>query len=194
MPSWLSLDNIAIGLAALAAVAAIVACIIAAVAAKKSNQTETDEILLREFKAIREENARLDRNIREESERTRVASERSNKENRDELAQRTDSFRMAMMASFNDFSDAQKRQFETVSQRVEDMTQRNDQSFERVRGTLEEKVRILQEGNEKKLDEDAKSALMEALLKEYALNIPIIGIDEADSTASLNKIMAYIGG
>lgn len=153
MPSWLNMDTLMIGLAALASLAAIAACVIAVVAARKSNQTDTEEILLREFKAIREENARLDRNIREESERTRVASERNNKENRDELAQRTDSFRVAMMTSFNDFSDIQKRQFETVSQRVEDMSLRNEQSFERVRGTLEEKVRMLQEGNERKLDE-----------------------------------------
>jgi DNA recombination protein RmuC len=146
-------ENIMMALAGLAALAAITACILAALAARKSSQSGTEEILLREFKAVRDENARLERNIREEAERTRVSGERVNKDNRDELAQRTDTFRMAMTASYNDFSESQKKQFDSIVKRVDDMTQRNDQSFERIRGTMEEKVRLLQEGNEKKLDE-----------------------------------------
>lgn len=153
MWSWLTFNNIMIGLGGLTVLGIIVACILAAVAAKKSGQTETEEILLREFKAVRDENARLDRNIREEAERTRVSGERVNKDNRDELSQTTDKFRMAMMASFNDFTEGQRKQFDSIVQRVDDMTQRNDQSFEKIRGTMEEKVRLLQEGNEKKLDE-----------------------------------------
>jgi DNA recombination protein RmuC len=153
MPNLFTPENIMIALGSLAAIAAIVACILAAAAAKKAGQTETEEILLREFKAVRDENARLEHNIREEAERTRVSGERTNKDNRDELAQRTDSFRVAMLASFNDFTEGQRKQFDSIVQRVDDMTQRNDQSFEKIRGTMEEKVRMLQEGNEKKLDE-----------------------------------------
>jgi DNA recombination protein RmuC len=153
MINWLAPDVLSIVLAGLAAVAAIVCCILVVIAVRKLNQSETEEILLREFKAVREENARLDRNIRDEAERSRVTSDRANKENRDELAQRTDSFRMAMMASFNDFADGQKKQFEAIVMRVDTMSQRNDASIERIRGTMEEKIGIMQESNEKKLDE-----------------------------------------
>ena len=154
MWSWLTnQNNLILVLSGLAAVGAVVACVIAAVAAKKANQSETEQILLREFKAIRDETNRLERHVRDEADRIRASGERVNKDNRDELAQRTDAFRMAMMASFNEFSDGQRKQFESIVKRVEEMNLRNDQSLERIRGTVEEKVKLLQEGNEKKLDE-----------------------------------------
>ena len=154
MWEWLSTPiNLIMVLAGLAALAAIIACIFTMVSARRANKSETEEILLREFKAIHDETTRLERHVREEAERTRVNGERLNKDNRDELAQRTDTFRMAMMASFNDFSDGQQRQFETIVKRVDDMTQNSNQSLERIRSVVEEKVRLLQEGNEKKLDE-----------------------------------------
>jgi DNA recombination protein RmuC len=153
MWEWLTRDNLLLAGMGLTALAAIIACILAAVAARKTGQTDTEKILLREFKAVRDENARLERNIRDEAERTRVSGERMNKDNRDELSQRTDTFRMAMMASFNDFTDGQRKQFDSIAKRVDDMAQRTDLSFERIRGTMEEKVRLMQEGNEKKLDE-----------------------------------------
>ena len=164
---------IAIGTLALAA--AITACILAGIAARRATRDSTEEILLREFKAVREENARLDRNLREEAERSRLAGERQSKDNRDELAQRTDAFRLTLTATFNDFSESQKNQLEGVQKRVEDLGVRNDQALERVRltveekldkvragmedklehmrATTEEKVTLMQVGNEKKLDE-----------------------------------------
>ncbi len=152
MPSSPLLLIILIAVGALALIAAVTACILAGLAARRARNTATEEILLREFKAVRDENARLERNLREEAERIRTASERHNKDNRDELAQRTDTFRVALMATFNDFTDSQKHQLEGVQKRVEDMGVRNDQALERVRGTVEEKLDTMRTGVESKLE------------------------------------------
>jgi 2-oxoglutarate dehydrogenase E2 component (dihydrolipoamide succinyltransferase) len=95
---------------------------LAAVAAKRAGSNQTERALMQEFHALREENARLERSLREESEHIRAVSERQGKDNRDELAQRNDSFRVSMLSTFNEADlgavlDLRARRRETLQER-----------------------------------------------------------------------------
>ena len=135
-----------VGLAGLIAVLALIGLIFSAVAAKRAGRRPGEEQMAQEVRALRDDFGRLENNARTESEHTRAALERQNKENRDELAQRTDDLRVGLMRTMADFRDTQTQQLEGMQKKV-------DENFDRVRGTMEEKVRAMQEGNEKKLDE-----------------------------------------
>ncbi len=142
-----------LALLGLAVLLAFVGVILSAVAAHRAGRRQGEEQLSLDMRALKDEFVRLEGNARTESEHTRTALERQNKENRDELGQRTESLQITLMKTIVDFSDSQTRQLEAMQKRVDEMVARNDGHFERVRGTLEEKVRLMQEGNEKKLDE-----------------------------------------
>ncbi len=142
-----------LALLGLSVLLALVGVILSAVAVKRAGHREGEERLSQDMRALKDEFVRLEGNARTESEHTRTALERQNKENRDELGQRTESLQITLMKTIVDFSDSQTRQLEAMQKRVDEMITRNDGHFERVRGTLEEKVRLMQEGNEKKLDE-----------------------------------------
>jgi DNA recombination protein RmuC len=93
------------------------------------------------------------RTLHDDNERVRSATERQAKESREEVAQRLDSVRDSMVNSFTAFTESQIKQWDTMGQRIENMSTKNADRLETIRNTVDKQLQTLQNNNEKKLDE-----------------------------------------
>ncbi len=93
------------------------------------------------------------RTLHDDNERARSATERQAKESREEIAQRLDSVRDSLVNSFTAFTESQIKQWDTMGQRIENMSTKNADRLEAIRNTVDKQLQALQNNNEKKLDE-----------------------------------------
>ena len=93
------------------------------------------------------------RTLHDDNERARSATERQAKENREEIAQRLDAVKDSMVNSFTAFIESQIKQWDTMGQRIENMSTKNADRLETIRNTVDKQLQTLQNNNEKKLDE-----------------------------------------
>lgn len=74
-------------------------------------------------------------------------------QNRTELSDSVRSFRDSLIANMGEIANLQKNQLEAFSGQLSSLTQMNEQKLDKVRETVEERLRLLQEDNSKKLEQ-----------------------------------------
>ena len=138
-----------LGVIAALAVAAVVLLIrlggAVAAASRGDGVDRLDRVLREELARAREEAADLHARLREETGRV-------HKELREELRGSTKQASEAVVTIVNQLSTNQQNQFEAFSQRIGRMAETNEQRVDRVRTTVEERLKALQEDNSAKLE------------------------------------------
>jgi|Deesub1362A_J573_1020465.scaffolds.fasta_scaffold00604_27 DNA recombination protein RmuC len=94
------------------------------------------------LQSIEKNNERLERAIREEMFR-----------NREEVANNARQLREEVSRSLKSLNDSLINQFEAFSKQLVALTQSNEQRLERMRDTVEERLRLLQEDNARRLEQ-----------------------------------------
>jgi len=95
--------------------------------------------------------------IREEFRTSRDDQARANRELREELSGGQTRAIDTLVKTLGESAKASYDQLERVRQQIKELTESNDSRLERVRTTLDTQMKQLQEGNEKKLDEMRKT-------------------------------------
>lgn len=116
-----------------------------AAASRGDGVDRLDRVLREELARAREEAADLHARLREETGRV-------HKELREELRGSTKQASEAVVTIVNQLSTSQQNQFEAFSQRIGRMAETNEQRVDRVRTTVEERLKALQEDNSAKLE------------------------------------------
>ena len=94
-----------------------------------------------------------DRDIREELARSRDENAQSYRGLREELGSMINRYNEAISRRLAENMDNQMRQFSSFSQQLHNLTQVNDQKFEKLRETVEQRLQSIQEDNGKKLEQ-----------------------------------------
>ena len=95
--------------------------------------------------------------LREELRQAREEAGRAARESRDELSRGLAAANDTLAVTLKGMSDVQRAQLDGLSRSLKELSDSNQASLERVRGTLDASVHQLQEGNEKKLEEMRKT-------------------------------------
>jgi len=102
-------------------------------------------------------NQQQDTNIQSELRLGRQESADAARNLREEVVNQIKSSHDTIGKSLGDITNLQKAQLETVAQRLENLTETNQNSLQRLRDVLDERVREMMEKNEKKLEEMRKT-------------------------------------
>jgi len=95
--------------------------------------------------------------LREELRQGREESGRAARESRDELATGLKAANDTLATTLTGLSEVQRTQLDAMTKQLNDLGQANAQSLENIRVTVDARVKALQDGNEKKLDEMRKT-------------------------------------
>jgi DNA recombination protein RmuC len=116
-----------------------------------------DPLIRSEFSNNRAETQQSARNSREElSDTLKIFTEQfssSAKDNREELTTSLKSFEEAFTKSIKDFNEFQRNKFNDLLLKQEQLKTDTENKLDRIRETVEQKLKILQEENSKKLEE-----------------------------------------
>ncbi|HWI41095.1 MAG TPA: DNA recombination protein RmuC [Verrucomicrobiae bacterium] len=96
---------------------------------------------------------RLERSLRDELAKGRQEAALAAQRNREETARNLTDLSNLLMKRVMEVAALQKAQLEIFSGELKHLTSSNDGSFEKLRATLEEKLRLLQEDNARKLEQ-----------------------------------------
>lgn len=128
------------------------------------------------FKILEATQERMERAIKEEFSRSRAESSAVAKQGRDELASALKHFGDSQLARMSDIATFQKNQLDTFAKQLATLTASNEARLERMRSTIEERIKILQDDNSKKLeqmratvDEKLQSTLEKRLGESFKL-------------------------
>jgi DNA recombination protein RmuC len=97
------------------------------------------------------------RQLREEARMGREEAQNAARGLRDELANGLKSANDTLANTLNSIGEIQKNQLEGMTKQIKELTDSNRDALERIRTTFDARVKALQEGNEKKLDEMRKT-------------------------------------
>ena len=121
-----------------AAIGSLIAVLLLIVLLLKQSRTDSEDI-----------NASL----REEMRSNRSDSSNSAKELRGEVTNQIQASTDSLVKTVAELGKTQSNRFEAITKSVEGLTNSNEQRIDKVRETLDQRIRNLQESNEKKLDE-----------------------------------------
>jgi len=95
--------------------------------------------------------------LRDELRMGREESGRAARESREELARGLAAANETLAATLKNMSEVQRAQLDGLSRSLKELSESNQTSLDRIRTTMDARVRELQDGNEKKLDEMRKT-------------------------------------
>jgi DNA recombination protein RmuC len=96
---------------------------------------------------------KIERTLKEEIAQNREEANNTSKQLREEVSNSLKLFTDSLVNQMKTIADLQKNQLETFSNQLTALTQTNEQKLDKMRGTIEERLRLLQEENTKKLDQ-----------------------------------------
>ena len=96
---------------------------------------------------------KLERSMRDEFGKGREESAKSAQNTRTELLETLKTFNDSIIANMSKLSNMQKDQLDIFSKQLTQLTQGNEQRMDKMRETIESKLKSLQEDNSKKLEE-----------------------------------------
>lgn len=129
-------DILLIAVAGLSIINAVILIIMNTVSSGKFIKSEAH------FEAVEKSIDRLDRIIKEEM-----------LQNREELARSNRTFNEMISSQMSEISSLQRNQLDIFSKQLANLTEINENKMDRMRETIEERLRLLQEDNSKKLDQ-----------------------------------------
>jgi len=105
------------------------------------------------FTNLENNQLRLEKILSDEFSRSRETLTQNERQARTEISQSLKNLSDSLLSRIEGVAGLQKNQLDLVVKQLENVTQTNEQRLERMRVTVEEKLRFLQEENVKKLDE-----------------------------------------
>lgn len=114
---------------------------------------ESKEAMVRSLKGNEDETAKLVRNFAEQSRVLNELLSSTSKENRTELASSLKSFEEQFTSSMKELNELQRQKFNDLSLKQERTRTDTDTKLEKIRDTVAQNLRSLQEDNSKKLEE-----------------------------------------
>jgi DNA recombination protein RmuC len=115
--------------------------------------TGVSERLEPRMESLERQLERLERVLREELARNREESQQSARQGREENAIAVGSFGDSLMKRMSEIAGLQKNQLDTFSGQLKNMTASNEGRMDRLRETVEERLRLIQEDNAVKLEQ-----------------------------------------
>ncbi len=104
------------------------------------------------LQSIEKNQEKIERNIREEIAKNRDETSLTAKHGREEINNYIKSFNDSVLSRMADISNLQKNQLDTFSNQLINLTQLNEEKFNKVRETIEERLKFLQKENSEKLE------------------------------------------
>ena len=124
---------------------------------KTSPKEDTETVILTEIQAFAKMMSLYDKTLKDEFGRNREESAKLQREMREELSnsllQRMTEIAQMQKGQLETFATQQKGQFETFTNLLNNLTKSNEERMEKMRETIETRIRHLQDDNAKKLDE-----------------------------------------
>lgn len=105
------------------------------------------------FDAIEKLQEKSDRGLREEVSKNRFELSNNLRTNRDELNNALNSFMDSVLSQMTRISTLQKNQLDVFATQLDKLTKTNEEKLDKMRGTVEGKLKEIQNDNDKKLDE-----------------------------------------
>lgn len=118
---------------------------------KRSSNTKLLQ-LEAQLSSLEKNQERTERTLKEEISKNREETAGSSKQLREEVSNSLKSLNDSLLKQVTNISELQEGRFKTFSGQLTDLTQTNEQKLEKMRGTVEERLKLLQEDNTKKLD------------------------------------------
>lgn len=102
--------------------------------------------------ALEKNQEKAERTLKEEIARNREEANNSSRQLREEVVNSLKSFNDSLLKQMTNISELQEGRFNTFSGQISNLTQTNEQKLDKMRETVEERLKSLQEDNTKKLD------------------------------------------
>jgi len=105
-----------------------------------------------QLSSLEKNQERTERTLKEEIAKNREETASSSKQLREEVSTSLKSLNDSLLKQMTNISELQEGRFKTFSGQLADLTQTNEQRLEKMRATVEERLKLLQEDNTRKLD------------------------------------------
>jgi len=105
-----------------------------------------------QLSSVEKDLERTERTLKEEIAKNREETTGNARHLREEVVSSLTSFNDSLLKQMTNISELQEGRFKTFSGQLADLTQTNEQKLEKMRETVEERLKALQEDNTKKLD------------------------------------------
>ena len=115
---------------------------------KRSSNTQIET----QLSSVEKDLERTERTLKEEIAKNREETTGNARHLREEVVSSLTSFNDSLLKQMTNISELQEGRFKTFSGQLADLTQTNEQKLEKMRETVEERLKALQEDNTKKLD------------------------------------------
>lgn len=161
-----------------------------------------------QLEAFSKQLGELVKSFEEHTEKLQGQLERSSKENRDEQARSLKSFEDQFSVNVKDFNELQRQKFDDLMRRHDHDRQLTEEKLREIRETVEGRLKTLQDGNDRKLDEMRKvvdEKLQETVEKRFNESFQLIsgqleqvhkGLGEMQTLASgvgdLKKVLTNV--
>lgn len=105
-----------------------------------------------QLSSLEKNQERTERTLKEEIAKNREETTSNSKQLREEVSHSLKSLNDSLLKQMTGISELQEGRFNTFSSQLANLTQTNEQKLEKMRETVEERLKLLQEDNTKKLD------------------------------------------
>jgi len=119
----------------------------------RGSRSEAFVRLGKELAVLQENAERLERSLRDELARSREEAGSNSSQNRKELSGSLSSFADGLRGQMMDVSSLQKNQLEIFSDEIKHLAQATEQRLDKMRETVEGRLKSLQDENSRKLEQ-----------------------------------------
>jgi DNA recombination protein RmuC len=119
---------------------------------KRSPDTRRTLQFETQLSSLEKTQEKTERTLKEEIAKNRDESSGNAKHLREEVSNSLKSLNDSLLKQMTNISELQEGRFKTFSGQLADLTQTNEQKLDKMRNTVEERLKLLQEDNTKKLD------------------------------------------
>jgi len=130
---------------------------------------------------------RLERSVREEISKNREEANSTSRQSREELAVALKGFNESLLSNMGEIAKLQKAQLDVFSERLDKLTQANDQRLTSMREMVEQRLLLIQEDNGKKLEVVRQESLSAAQNTRHVVSVSLKEFSET-IVKSLNDI------
>lgn len=189
-------------------IAVLLAVVLVLLALLFSRRDGKDQLKVDHLASLEKSGERMERGLKEEIARIREEAGLNALQGREEINSSLKRFGDSISTRMNEISASQKNQLSTFSDQLTKLTGSNEERLDKMRVTIEERMRLLQEDNAKKLDQmraTVDEKLHETLEKRLGESFKIVserlelvhkGLGEMRSVASsvgdLKKVLSNV--
>ncbi|MDR1516162.1 MAG: DNA recombination protein RmuC [Synergistaceae bacterium] len=150
-----------------------------------------------QFEIFSKQLGELIKSFEEKTDKLQYQLERSSKENRDEQSKSLKSFEDQFSANVKDFNELQRQKFDDLLRRNDQDRQVTEDKLREMRETIEGRLKALQDGNDKKLDDIRKvvdEKLQETVEKRFNESFQLISTQLEQVHKGLGEMQTLASG